>query len=158
MIRSQFVLALAAGGFVAMTGCSASIKPPVVAITAPVPVVIDAPSAPPAPPPPRLMTICDAEIRPEGHLHFPHEVEFDIGKATLKPSPTTNAILQCLVDFLNNNKMVTKFRLEGYTDSDGDEQANIKLSDDRANAVYAWMTAHGTESGKLAYGAGAAEA
>jgi hypothetical protein len=106
-------------------------------------------TTPPPPPAPRLTTVCDAEIRPDGHLHFPHEVEFEIGKAVLKSTDTTNKILQCLADFMNNNKMVTKFRLEGYTDSDGDAALNTKLSDDRAAAVISWMTGHGVEPARL---------
>lgn len=150
MIRKHLVVAVATAGFAGLFGCSATVKPPVVAVATPEPVaVVEAPPAPPAPPPPRLATVCDAEIRLGGHLHFPHEVEFDIGKATLKSTSTTNAILQCLVDFLNNNPMVTKFRLEGYTDNQGDEAANMTLSQARGDAVVAWMTAHGIDGAKI---------
>jgi outer membrane protein OmpA-like peptidoglycan-associated protein len=150
MIRKHLVVAVATAGFAVMLGCSASVKPPVVAVAVPEPVaVVEAPPPPPAPPPPRLATVCDAEIRAGGHLHFPHEVEFDIGKSSLKSTPTTNAILQCLVDFLANNKMVTKFRLEGYTDNAGDPAANLTLSQQRADAVIAWMVGHGADGAKL---------
>jgi len=150
MIRKHLVVAVATAGFAGLFGCGATVKPPVVAVVTPDAVVaVEAPAAPPAPPPPRLATVCDAEIRLGGHLHFPHEVEFDIGKATLKPTSTTNAILQCLVDFLNNNPMVTKFRLEGYTDNQGDEAANMLLSQARGDAVVAWMTAHGIDGTKI---------
>jgi hypothetical protein len=76
-------------------------------------------------------------------VKFPHEVEFDEGKATIKSSPTSGAILQCLVDFLANNKMVTKFRIEGHTDNVGDAAMNQTLSQARADAVMNWLTSHG---------------
>jgi flagellar motor protein MotB len=76
-------------------------------------------------------------------------VEFEVGKATLKTSDTTSTILQCLVDFLNNNKMVTRFRIEGHTDNAGDPAANMTLSQQRAEAVVAWMVAHGINPGMV---------
>jgi OmpA-OmpF porin, OOP family len=145
----NFVAVLTAVGFVGITGCAAkvAVAPPVVALPAPPTVAVV--EAPPPPPPPKMAAVCDAEIRPDGHLKFPHEVEFEIGKANLKSTDTTNKILQCLVDFLNNNKMVNKFRLEGYTDSDGDAALNTTLSEARANAVVSFMTSHGIDSGKV---------
>jgi hypothetical protein len=93
--------------------------------------------------------VCDAELRLDGHLHFPNEVEFDVGKSTIHASDTTNKILQCLVDFLAANKMVTKFRLEGYTDNQGDEKANQILSEARAKAIVDWLTSHGVDQSKV---------
>ncbi len=144
MIRThRTLLALVAfAGFAACGGTK-----PVVVVEAPPPpppVVVEAP-----PPPPKLAAVCDAVLENDGHLHFPHEVEFESGKSTLKDTETTNKILQCLVDFLANNKMVTKFRLEGYTDSQGDKALNQALSDARAKAVIDWMTAHGTDAARI---------
>jgi outer membrane protein OmpA-like peptidoglycan-associated protein len=118
-------------------------------VAPPPPPVVVADAPPPPPPPPALTTVCDAVIELDGHVKFPHEVEFETGKSKLKSTDTTNKILQCLVDLLNNNKMVTKFRLEGYTDNQGDEKMNLTLSEARAQAVVDWMTGHGTEGGKL---------
>jgi len=142
-------VAMLSSGVASMTGCAAKVQTePVVAPVA----VVEATPAPAVvvpPPAPKLATICDAEIRPQGHLHFPHEVEFDEGKATIKSTATTNTILQCLVDFLNNNAMVTKFRIEGHTDNRGDAAMNQTLSDQRAQAVVSWLTAHNIPAGKV---------
>jgi outer membrane protein OmpA-like peptidoglycan-associated protein len=140
---------LALVGSAGLLACS---KPAVVVAVPPPPppppvAVVDAP--PPPPPPPALHAVCDAELRLDGHLHFPNEVEFDVGKSTIKPSDTSNKILQCLVDFLAANKMVTKFRLEGYTDNQGDEKANQILSEARAKAIVDWLTAHGVDPAKV---------
>jgi outer membrane protein OmpA-like peptidoglycan-associated protein len=155
MSRSRMVsllatVAMLGSGAVSMTGCAAheqvtaTVPAPEVVVPPPTAAVVVAP-----PPAPTLATVCDAEIRPYGHLHFPHEVEFDEGKATIKSTPTTSAILQCLVDFLNNNPIVTKFRLEGYTDNRGDAALNAALSEARANAIVAFLTSKNIPAGKL---------
>lgn len=154
MSRSRMVsllatVAMLGSGVVCMTGCA---HDQVVAQVPAVPeVVVPAPQAivVAAPPAPRLATVCDAEIRPQGQLAFPHEVEFDQGKATIKASANSSAILQCLVDFLNNNAMVTKFKIEGHTDNQGDATMNQTLSDARAQAIVAWLSAHGIAAGRV---------
>lgn len=150
MIRNHLVVALAAVGFAGMIGCGgAAVAVPVPVVPPPpVPVVTEVVQA--APPPPKMVAVCDGVIMPGGHFKFPHEVEFDIGKASMKNTPTTNAILQCLVDFLNTNKMVTKFRVEGHTDNAGDATQNMTLSQARADAILGWMTAHGADLARLA--------
>jgi outer membrane protein OmpA-like peptidoglycan-associated protein len=150
MISLLATVAMMGTGVASMTGCAAheqvtaTVPAPEVVVPPPTAAVVVAP-----PPAPTLVTVCDAEIRPFGHLHFPHEVEFDEGKATIKSTPTTSAILQCLVDFLNNNPIVTKFRLEGYTDNRGDAALNAALSEARANAIVAFLVSKNVPAGKL---------
>jgi outer membrane protein OmpA-like peptidoglycan-associated protein len=149
MNHRHMYAAFAVVGFAGLTACGgakvvAAVPPPPPVVVAEVP-----PPPPPAPLPPRLQTVCDATIELDGHLHFPHEVEFEIGKSALKSTDTNNKILQCLVDFMANNTIVTKFRLEGYTDNQGDPEQNRILSEARANAVVTWMTAHGADGTKL---------
>jgi hypothetical protein len=45
--------------------------------------------------------------------------------------------------------MVNKFRLEGYTDSDGDAELNRVLSENRALSIVAWLTSHGVDPSKV---------
>jgi outer membrane protein OmpA-like peptidoglycan-associated protein len=150
MVSMLATVAMLGTGVASTMGCAEHAQvavqtPPPPEVVAPPPAVVVA-----APPPaPRLTTVCDAEIRPLGHLKFPHEVEFDEGKATIKSTPGTNAILQCLVDFLGNNPMVTKFRIEGHTDNRGDAAMNQTLSEARAQAVVAWLTAHNVNAAKV---------
>jgi len=42
-----------------------------------------------------------------------------------------------------------KLRVEGHTDNQGNAAANQSLSEKRAQAVVAWLTAHGVEAGRL---------
>jgi outer membrane protein OmpA-like peptidoglycan-associated protein len=156
MIGKHLIVGIAATGVLGFSGLVGCGHTEVVAAVPAVPVatVVAEPPPPPPPPPPRLTAACDSEIRPQGHVHFPHEVEFDEGKSTIKPSQTSNAILQCLVDFLGNNKMVTKFRVEGYTDNVGDANMNQTLSQQRADSIVAWLTGHGVTTPIWAKGFG----
>jgi outer membrane protein OmpA-like peptidoglycan-associated protein len=98
------------------------------------------------------VAVCDATLTGAHgmRLKFPKELEFDEGKATLKAnSKTSDKILQCLSDFLKQNTSVTKFRIEGHTDNKGSADLNLKLSQERADAVITWLTAHGTDAGRL---------
>jgi outer membrane protein OmpA-like peptidoglycan-associated protein len=149
MTRNHFVVALAAVGFAGLTGCGGAVVAVPAVVPPPIPVVEQVTVAP-APPAPRLTTVCDGVIMPGGHLKFPNEVEFDIGKASIKGSSNTNAILQCLSDFLSNNKMVSKFTIEGHTDNAGDATANMTLSQARADAIIGWLTSHGADLSRMA--------
>ena len=42
-----------------------------------------------------------------------------------------------------------KFRIKGPTDNQGNAAANQALSERRAQAVVAWLTAHGVEASRL---------
>ena len=61
-----------------------------------------------------------------------HGILFDINKATIKPESmgVINQIFQLMKDSPD-----LKFEIGGYTDSDGDDNSNLKLSEQRANAV-----------------------
>lgn len=59
-------------------------------------------------------------------------IKFDVNKASLKPESmgTINYIVKMMQDHPE-----LKFSVEGHTDSDGDDAANLKLSEARAKAV-----------------------
>jgi outer membrane protein OmpA-like peptidoglycan-associated protein len=60
------------------------------------------------------------------------DVLFDTDEATLKPGATE--IISRLADFLSRNE-TTRIRVEGHTDSTGDDAYNTELSRRRAQAV-----------------------
>lgn len=59
-------------------------------------------------------------------------IKFDVNKATIKPESmgTINYVVKMMQDHPE-----LKFSVEGHTDSDGDDAANLKLSEARAKAI-----------------------
>jgi OOP family OmpA-OmpF porin len=115
----------------------------------PPPEVVDA-GAPPPPPPPAPTVAATGKTKLEGtRVKIPGELEFDVGKATLKNTPQTTDILTELVNFLATNKAVTKLRVEGHTDNTGNPAANVKLSQERADAVVKYLEGKGVDPSRL---------
>lgn len=75
-------------------------------------------------------------------------VFFETGKFDLKPE--SKAELNKLVAFLEKNKTVTG-ELSGHTDNVGDKKMNQVLSQNRAKAVFDYLTAHGIDAKRLTY-------
>ncbi len=75
-----------------------------------------------------------------------HGINFDVNKAVIKPESmgTLNGIVQVLKD---NPDL--KFEIGGHTDSDGDDAANMKLSQARADAVRTQLISMGIDAGRL---------
>ena len=75
-----------------------------------------------------------------------HGILFDVNKSSIKPesSGTLNEVAKLL-------KSHTDLRLEidGYTDNDGDANANLQLSQSRANAVKAALIKMGIDASRL---------
>ena len=75
-------------------------------------------------------------------------VFFDVDKATLRPESESE--LAKLVETLKNNHTM-KIQITGHTDSDGNEDHNLKLSEARALAVVDYLVAKGIEASRLTY-------
>jgi outer membrane protein OmpA-like peptidoglycan-associated protein/tetratricopeptide (TPR) repeat protein len=75
-------------------------------------------------------------------------VFFDLGKSTLRPESKVE-----LNDFVSYLKKNPKIRIElgGHTDSRGNKDENLKLSNDRAKTVYDYLVANGIPSSRLTY-------
>jgi outer membrane protein OmpA-like peptidoglycan-associated protein len=86
-----------------------------------------------------------AEINQTGHAAV-YGIEFDTGKATLKPESVkvlgdVLSLLQAQPDW--------KMKIEGHTDSTGTKAGNITLSQQRAAAVVAWLVQKGIPRDQL---------
>ncbi|MEI6122156.1 MAG: OmpA family protein [Bacteroidota bacterium] len=77
-----------------------------------------------------------------------NNVNFETNKSELLGS--SFAELKIVIDFLQK-KPQTKIEISGHTDITGNEEANIKLSTNRAKAVYDYLITHGISSGRLIY-------
>ena len=73
---------------------------------------------------------------------------FDVGKATLKPASqlTVAKLAGILMVFPNLN-----LSIEGYTDSTGSADLNMRLSMDRARAVYEFLMTQGISNARMKY-------
>jgi OmpA-OmpF porin, OOP family len=86
------------------------------------------------------------EINKTGRVAV-YGIHFDTNKATIQPDSedTLNQIVKLMQDNAD-----LKLRVEGYTDNAGNAAANQVLSEKRAQAVVAWLSAHGVDKSRLA--------
>ena len=93
-------------------------------------------------------------IDAEGHIAI-YDIHFDTGSATIKGESAD--ALKNIAEYLNAHKD-KKFLIVGHTDNTGDYNANLKLSEERANAVMNELTGkYGVDAVQLkAFGAGQA--
>lgn len=85
------------------------------------------------------------EIKKSGHVAV-YGIHFDTGKFLILPD--SGQILGEIVKLLQQNPDL-KLRVEGHTDNQGNATANQALSEKRAQAVVAWLTAHGIPDARL---------
>jgi outer membrane protein OmpA-like peptidoglycan-associated protein len=73
---------------------------------------------------------------------------FDVGKATLKPASQLSVakLAGILMVFPNMN-----LSIEGYTDSTGSADLNMRLSMDRARGVYEFLMTQGISNARMKY-------
>jgi OOP family OmpA-OmpF porin len=119
-----------------------------VQVVADVPAVVIAPP-PPAPPEEPPQVVLQGMSFQGAQLTGIPEIEFDTGRASIKPTTSNETILRLVLMGGQNNPSVTMLRVEGHTDSDGDPASNQALSEARAQTVVAWFVAHGADPARL---------
>ncbi|MGM0613216.1 MAG: OmpA family protein [Bacteroidota bacterium] len=77
-----------------------------------------------------------------------NNIFFEYDKYELLPSSKVE--LDRLVNLLDNNPEMN-IRIQGHTDSQGDEAYNEELSENRAKAVYDYLVKHGISEDRLSY-------
>jgi len=85
------------------------------------------------------------EIEKSGHVAV-YGINFDTRKAAILPG--SESVLNEIVKLLKQNADL-KLRVEGHTDNQGSAGANQALSEKRAQAVMAYLTAHGVAATRL---------
>jgi outer membrane protein OmpA-like peptidoglycan-associated protein len=75
-------------------------------------------------------------------------VFFDLTKATLRPESSVE--LDKLLDFMTKNPSM-KIEISGHTDTRGDDKENMKLSTERAKAVYDYLINKGIAAYRLSF-------
>jgi OmpA-OmpF porin, OOP family len=77
---------------------------------------------------------CPVAVRvTETEIIILQQVQFDIGKATIRP--VSNDLLDEVAGVLKDHPEITRLEVQGHTDDRGPRQLNTKLSQDRADAV-----------------------
>jgi outer membrane protein OmpA-like peptidoglycan-associated protein len=74
-------------------------------------------------------------------------VQFATGKATILPA--SNKLLTQVANVLKAQRRIKRVRVEGHTDNVGQPEKNLKLSQDRANSVKAFLAKQGVEAPRM---------
>ena len=80
-------------------------------------------------------------------IEIDDKVYFDSNNATLQER--SHALLDQIAAVLRAHPEVRKLRVEGHTDNVGDDQKNLELSQQRADAVKAYLIAKGIDASRL---------
>ncbi len=59
------------------------------------------------------------------------------------------AVLDAVADAMRATPLIARLRVEGHTDDQNDDASNLDLSQRRADAVRAWLLAHGVEADRV---------
>lgn len=75
------------------------------------------------------------------------QVQFAFDSAVILPAST--GLLTEIADLLLKTRTIRRVEVQGHTDGSGNAAHNQRLSEDRATAVVAWLSAHGVASERL---------
>jgi OOP family OmpA-OmpF porin len=148
LVATIVCAAFAVGGTAVLTGCSASAR------------IGGEPDKkkkkpPPPPPPPKKEEKKEEKPRKKmktfkmrgEEIELPGPVVYETGSDVIRPE--SEPVLQIVQDYMEQEKDVTKLRIEGHTDADGDDRSNMDLSKRRAMSVSRWLTGRGIECKRL---------
>jgi outer membrane protein OmpA-like peptidoglycan-associated protein len=113
---------------------------------APAPLLVEAP-------PPVVETTTEPAAEPElarlgaGRIDLAEKIGFEVGSPVLLPA--SERLLDHVAVLLFDHPEVAKVRIEGHTDAQGSAARNLKLSQQRADAVRRYLEAAGVEPHRL---------
>jgi outer membrane protein OmpA-like peptidoglycan-associated protein len=106
------------------------------------PVVVEKePDPPPVEPPPPPV-----EVKAD-KIELNEKVNFEFAKAELLP--TSKTLLDQVVKILEEHPEIEKVRIEGHTDNEASDGYNMKLSNNRAKAVRAYLISKGINGKRM---------
>lgn len=81
-------------------------------------------------------------------IEIKKQIKFGVGSAQLI-GKESQAILDDVAQALRDAPFIKKVRIEGHTDSQGSDEVNLRLSQQRADAVMAQLIKRGIDPGRL---------
>lgn len=107
---------------------------------------------PPPPPPPKEEPPPEPEPPPrvevrDNKIEITEKIQFEYNKATILPA--SYSLLDEIVDVIKKNPHIKKISIEGHASAEGDPKHNLKLSDERANAVMKYLVDKGVDAKTL---------
>jgi OOP family OmpA-OmpF porin len=138
------IFAIVASGLAgaATSGCHAQAQAKVAA---------SEPVTPPAPPPPPQVTLRGAQMKGATQIDMPGDIEYQTGSAKIVMNAKSKKVLTQLAQILKDNPEITKLRIEGHTDNQGEKKGfdDNKLSKQRAQSVAEWLGKNGVDASRL---------
>jgi OOP family OmpA-OmpF porin len=86
-------------------------------------------------------------IMRKGSLEILDKIYFETAKAVIKP--ISFPILDAIVGTLKGNPQILLLEVQGHADERGDDDYNMRLTEDRAASVKAYLIEHGVEADHL---------
>jgi outer membrane protein OmpA-like peptidoglycan-associated protein len=94
-----------------------------------------------------------AQLTGSGEIRIDQQVQFETGKDVILGQ--SYDLLEAVRKILAQHGEIKRMRIEGHTDSRGNDLVNLKLSKARARAVARWFVQRGVDDARLtAYGCG----
>ncbi len=102
-----------------------------------------------APPPPTAIAPpVRGKVNVSGNkITIDEKIQFAHDQATILSA--SFGLLNEVVQVIKDNTQIKKLLIEGHASSDGDKAHNLKLSDERANAVMIYLVEHGIAKARL---------
>jgi outer membrane protein OmpA-like peptidoglycan-associated protein len=108
----------------------------------PISIAGDPPPLPPPPPPPPEPPPPPARVElRDDRIEIREKIQFEYNKATILE--VSYSLLDEIADVINKNPHVKKIQIEGHASSEGNDAYNLRLSDQRAKAVMAYLVEKG---------------
>lgn len=92
---------------------------------------------------------CPTAFVKDNQIRITNNVNFKTGSAVIDDDGSSIQVLEAVAETLKANPDIKRVRVVGHTDNQGAAAYNKKLSADRAQAVKAWLVAHGIEGSRL---------